>query len=119
MSADRKLGTIDHLDWTGGWLNVAVMAGQYFDGTLALVLVCEDDEPLVVASTNLSPYELTPSSWCRVFIRSDAEREGLAEALRRKGVLTEYNRPVTFGPFDTAAEEVELAEPWRVGLEEN
>jgi hypothetical protein len=113
MPADLRLGVIEHLDWMGGWPHVSVVAGRYGNDSLALVLVCEDGEPLCTATVNLQEYGQIPGAPNRAYIRLDGEHDGLAVALRRVGVLNQFSQTVTFGPFDTAAEEVELAEGWR------
>jgi len=80
----------------------------------AIQLIINDsgfDEPLATATVNLEELGFLPAENC-IFVKDYGETEGLAKQLVDLGVA-KYIRTVTFGGYDTEAQELELMGEWR------
>ena len=95
---------IGHLDWLGGWSDLRIEHGCYYDGTRSVMLVTRTGELLTKASTCLAEYGLAPRGDC-FWIKTYSEGEGLADALVAAGVVSRTGRMVRFGVHGAGAEE--------------
>lgn len=81
----------------------------YHDGTTALIASDTDEDGMpdeMTFSVNLAAYDLVPDEGF-VYIKDDAECEGLAKALEELGIV-EIVESVTYGPFRVRADLVKV-----------
>lgn len=91
--------------------NAQVRLGNYSDGSLALLATAEDEDGYPdenVFSLNLSAYDMHPPEG-HVYIRSDAEYQGVTDALIELG-LAVSKKAFTFGPYRSKADLVKLSD---------
>lgn len=102
---------IDRLTLLGQeWTNVRLDELFYGDGSVAVRLTVDEDgfeETLANISVNLGAYDLRPEPGA-FFVKDYGESEGLLDALVEAGVLEKTGRTVTFGPFNTTAQEARV-----------
>lgn len=103
MSLIHTIPVLHFLDQD--WPDVAVLTGRYENDDLAVVLTCEDGEPLTRVSVNV-PNE-HPAPGC-VFIRDYSENAGLADALVAVGVVEPTGRTILLPPYDSRVVEARL-----------
>ena len=80
--------------------NAMLYLEKYTDGSLALVAEAFDEDGLPdrdTFSVNLSAYDMHPPEG-HVFIKAEAEHEGLTDALVKLGVV-EVVKPIQYGPY--------------------
>lgn len=81
---------------------VTIRQAQYGDGSIALQLLDETGQPVVVPTVNLEAYNEHPMPG-HVFIKNWSENEGVLESLIEAGVISNPVREVPSG-FATAYE---------------
>lgn len=98
--------------WGETFFNVRIQVGRYTaDGSLAVALYTEDDEPLATPTVCLAEYDLAPTEGC-LWLKDYSEGEGMVPALVDQGVVEPTGRVAVFGPFDTRAVEARLLSPY-------
>lgn len=73
------------LSWGYEYKNCHLVPGRYGNGNLALRVLAENDEPIMVASVN--PGEEIPDD--RIAIKDYSENQGIADTLVRYGYIEE------------------------------
>ena len=68
--------------------DVFIEAGRYHDGTMAIRLVLDTGQPVLVPTVCLSHLNIKPAEG-NVFIKNWSENEGILESLQESGILGE------------------------------
>jgi len=100
-----NIKTINRLEWLGGWDDVVIKVGYYFNGDIGFTLNLQDEDVLSKGTTNLEQYGIRPTPGC-FFIKNYSEHVGLGAALVGAGVIVPTGRDdVMFGPWNSTATE--------------